>query len=79
MQGFPPTSQETQGDERNEFQGAHRLRDFYAENAEVIWLFHWLPRGLPSYLDLSSCVEGTRKSRKEVNKLDIWGLAEALC
>lgn len=37
--GFQSTSQETQGYGINEFRVAHRLRDFYGINREVIWLF----------------------------------------
>lgn len=39
LQGFQPVSQETQGYRSNEFSVAHRLRDFYGVNTEVIWLF----------------------------------------
>lgn len=37
--GFQSASQETQGYGINEFRVAHRLRDFYGINREVIWLF----------------------------------------
>ena len=39
LQGFPLTSQGTQGYRNNEFSVAHRLRNFYGKNAEVVWLF----------------------------------------
>ena len=39
LQGFQLTSQGTQGHRNNEFSVAHRLRNFYGKNAEVVWLF----------------------------------------
>lgn len=45
LQGFQTASWETQGYGSNEFQIAHRLRDFYGINKKAIWLFQ--VRGCP--------------------------------